>query len=75
MQNYFFLKNKMIIPEKVKGKSKDEVIKLYGMPDITDTRTIIYIVDRTIFNRNGKAVILDFNSEGLCTNIVKIRND
>ena len=75
MWKFFSFKNKIIIPEKVKGKSEDDIIKLYGIPDIKDTKTIIYIVDRTIFNRKGKAVILDFNSEGFCINVVKVRNE
>lgn len=75
MWKCFFFKNKMIIPEQVKGKSEEDIIKLYGIPDIADTRTIIYIVDRTIFNRKGKVIILNFNSEGVCSNVVKMRND
>ena len=80
IKSKFFKNEEAVEPKdfaKLKGKNRLEIIKLLGRnfhPESKEDDILVYIVDRTIFNRKGMALYIEFNKEGKADTIYKQYN-
>lgn len=64
-------------PELLKGQTREEIISIFGNGHLPEQNgsILVYIIGKTLLNRKGIALILDFDENGKVEKFLKIKND